>query len=55
MSERRVLLLLYTASGAAALVYEVTWTRMLTLQLIAKRITPNVRVIPQTHKLFGAL
>ena len=30
---RRVFLLLYTASGAAALVYEVTWTRLLTLQL----------------------
>ena len=30
---RRVFLLLYAASGAAALVYEVTWTRLLTLQL----------------------
>jgi spermidine synthase len=30
---RRVFVLLYAASGAAALVYEVTWTRLLTLQL----------------------
>src|SRR5215212_7848695 len=30
---RRVVILLYAASGAAALVYEVTWTRLLTLQL----------------------
>ena len=30
---RRIFVLLYTASGAAALVYEVAWTRMLTLQL----------------------
>ncbi len=30
---RRWFVLLYTASGAAALVYEVTWTRLLTLQL----------------------
>jgi spermidine synthase len=30
---RRLFVLLYTASGAAALVYEVTWTRLLTLQL----------------------
>src|SRR5947209_4075141 len=30
---RRVFLLLYAASGAAALVYEVTWTRLLALQL----------------------
>ncbi|MCU1384849.1 MAG: hypothetical protein JWL71_3546 [Acidobacteria bacterium] len=33
MSPRRLFALLYAASGAAALVYEVTWTRMLTLQL----------------------
>src|SRR5438067_8089014 len=33
LSRRRVFVLLYTASGAAALVYEVAWTRMLTLQL----------------------
>src|SRR5712691_3457817 len=33
ISRRRVLVLLYTASGAAALIYEVTWTRLLTLQL----------------------
>jgi spermidine synthase len=33
MRARRVFLLLYAASGAAALVYEVTWTRLLTLQL----------------------
>src|SRR5206468_10640110 len=33
MSRRRVFVLLYAASGAAALIYEVTWTRMLTLQL----------------------
>jgi spermidine synthase len=32
-SPRRLFVLLYTASGAAALVYEVTWTRLLTLQL----------------------
>jgi spermidine synthase len=30
---RRVFVWLYAASGAAALVYEVTWTRLLTLQL----------------------
>src|SRR6266705_2499855 len=30
---RRVLIALYAASGAAALVYEVAWTRLLTLQL----------------------
>src|SRR5438046_7718465 len=30
---RRILLVLYAASGAAALVYEVVWTRLLTLQL----------------------
>jgi len=30
---RRVFVGLYAASGAAALVYEVTWTRMLTLEL----------------------
>ena len=33
MRARRVFILLYAASGAAALVYEVTWTRLLTLQL----------------------
>src|SRR5436190_1019698 len=33
MKPRRVFILLYAASGAAALVYEVTWTRLLTLQL----------------------
>jgi spermidine synthase len=32
-SGRRLFLFLYAASGAAALVYEVTWTRLLTLQL----------------------
>src|SRR5206468_363630 len=30
---RRILIALYAASGAAALVYEVVWTRLLTLQL----------------------
>ena len=30
---RRLFVLLYAASGAAALVYEVAWTRLLTLQL----------------------
>src|SRR6267378_3089330 len=30
---RRLFILLYAASGAAALVYEVTWTRLLTLQM----------------------
>src|SRR2546425_980447 len=30
---RRLFAVLYAASGAAALVYEVTWTRLLTLQL----------------------
>jgi spermidine synthase len=30
---RRAFILLYTASGAAALVYEVTWTRLFSLQL----------------------
>ena len=33
MSVRRLFVSLYAASGAAALVYEVTWTRLLTLQL----------------------
>src|SRR3954454_21849388 len=33
MNSRRLFVLLYALSGAAALVYEVTWTRMLTLQL----------------------
>ncbi len=33
MSARPVFVGLYAASGAAALVYEVTWTRLLTLQL----------------------
>src|SRR5438128_4258199 len=33
MSARRLLVLLYALSGAAALVYEVTWTRLLVLQL----------------------
>src|SRR5215212_7503565 len=33
VSGRRLFILLYAASGAAALVYEVTWTRQLTLQL----------------------
>src|SRR5258708_10565078 len=32
-SGRRLFVLLYAASGAAALVYEVAWTRLLTLQL----------------------
>src|SRR3989442_4540086 len=32
-SARRVFVLLYTTSGAAALVYEVAWTRLLTLPL----------------------
>jgi hypothetical protein len=30
---RRLFLLLYAASGAAALVYEIAWTRLLTLQI----------------------
>jgi spermidine synthase len=33
MRGRRLFLFLYLASGAAALVYEVVWTRLLTLQL----------------------
>src|SRR6266516_2009699 len=33
MVRRRLFLFLYVASGAAALVYEVVWTRMLALQL----------------------
>src|SRR5437773_48187 len=33
MLRRRLFVALYAASGAAALVYEVTWTRLLTLQL----------------------
>src|SRR5262245_10069072 len=33
LSSRGLFILLYTASGAAALVYEVTWTRLLTLQM----------------------
>ena len=32
-SQRKLFVLLYAASGAAALVYEITWTRMLTLQM----------------------
>src|SRR2546421_13108633 len=32
-SRRRLFVLLYACSGAAALVYEVVWSRMLTLQL----------------------
>ncbi|PYR03368.1 MAG: hypothetical protein DMG00_26550 [Acidobacteria bacterium] len=32
-SRRRLFVLLYACSGAAALVYEVVWTRLLTLQL----------------------
>jgi spermidine synthase len=32
-SARRLFILLYAASGAAALVYQVAWTRLLTLQL----------------------
>src|SRR5262252_5097022 len=32
-SRRRVFVSLYAASGAAALVYEVAWTRLLTLQM----------------------
>jgi hypothetical protein len=31
-SPRHVFLVLYAASGAAALVYEITWTRLLTLR-----------------------
>src|SRR6187455_265198 len=31
--QRRLLIGLYTASGAAALIYEVIWTRLLTLQM----------------------
>src|ERR1700693_2784655 len=30
---RRLFVFIYAASGAAALIYEVTWTRLLTLQL----------------------
>src|SRR5215470_8657337 len=33
MTSRRLFLLLYAASGAAALIYEVAWTRLLTLQM----------------------
>ncbi|HET9831603.1 MAG TPA: hypothetical protein VFP91_07835 [Vicinamibacterales bacterium] len=33
MPPRRIFILLYGASGAATLVYEVVWTRLLTLQL----------------------
>ena len=33
LSSRRAFILLYAASGAAALIYEVTWTRLLTLQM----------------------
>src|SRR5215472_5365263 len=32
-SRRRLFVALYTASGAAALVYEVAWTRLFSLQL----------------------
>src|SRR6266704_1650833 len=30
---RRLFVLLYACSGAAALIYEVTWTRLLTMQM----------------------
>jgi spermidine synthase len=33
LTPRRLFLVLYAASGAAALIYEVTWTRLLTLQM----------------------
>jgi spermidine synthase len=33
MTARRLFLAIYAASGAAALVYEVTWTRLLTLEM----------------------
>ncbi len=33
MNSGRLFLLIYGASGAAALIYEVTWTRLLTLQM----------------------
>src|SRR5262245_66156046 len=33
LSSRLLFVVLYTLSGAAALVYEVTWTRLLTLQM----------------------
>ena len=33
MQARRLFILVYTASGAAALIYQVVWTRLLTLQL----------------------
>jgi spermidine synthase len=33
MTLRRLFLLIYGASGAAALIYEVTWTRLLTLEM----------------------
>src|SRR5437867_3558067 len=33
MRSRRLFVVFYAASGAAALVYEVTWTRLLTLQV----------------------
>src|SRR5690349_11357203 len=33
MTPRRIFILIYCASGAAALIYEVAWTRMLSLQL----------------------
>src|SRR5436309_4468977 len=32
-SDQRVFIFLYAASGAAALVYEIAWTRLLTLQM----------------------
>src|SRR4051794_22809665 len=47
---RRILVVLYAASGAAALVYEVTWTRLLTLQLghtvAAASTAPPVYEVP---------
>src|SRR5438094_5826157 len=33
MSSRRLFVVAYAVSGTAALVYEVTWTRLLTLQM----------------------
>src|SRR5215510_16593325 len=33
LSSRSLFVVLYTMSGAAALIYEVTWTRLLTLQM----------------------
>src|SRR5436190_1865695 len=60
---RRILLLLYVASGAAALVYEVVWTRMLglpaaamgaTFPLVAGWLSSRGREVSAAGSLYAA-